>query len=491
MTHVTYWCCPMLRRGFSAAIVLVLLALVAGAARAQAPEGARQGQAKVLETYRLQPGDEIAVSVLPQKEYDCTGVVLPDGKLYLKNVGEVVAVGMTVADLTAHITRVLQRDLVRPRVNVTITRLGNPLRPRVTVVGAVARPGPLDLEDGLRLRKALELAGGTTRDADLAHVRITRRNLQQRTIDLSRPEQALDASLNVLLEDGDSVEVPLLPNRITVGGAVKAPGLVQLEAGLRVRKAIDLAGGPTTEADLTRVSIIRSDLSRTTVDLSGPERVSDPTQNRELQDGDSIDVPARFKVGLVTVGGPGVQNAVTTELKPGMALEELVLTYGKPTTVANLEDVVLRRKGEAERRVNLVAARNSGLEATRVLLEPGDEVHVGEYADRVLFIAPTPAAGPRPVKAGQRLRDFLYSQPETVALDTSKVDLKNAQLMRRDFKKPVKVNLASVLANPSDKANVELQPGDVIVVPPKEPKGPRNDWMRNIPWVGTIFSLLL
>jgi protein involved in polysaccharide export with SLBB domain len=294
--------------------------------------------------------------------------------------------------------------------------------------------------------------------------------------------------VNLLLEDGDSVDVPLLPNRISVGGSVKMGGLLALERDLRVRKAIDIAGGAAPEADLTKVVIIHRDLSKTVVDVSTEDKITDPKQNPLLVDGDSVQVPALFKTGVVTVNGPGVSVPATVDLSAGMALDELVVNTGKPTTLANLEEVTLRR---ADKTVQTVNISPSSTENQRVLLQPGDTVYVREYNNRVLFLAPIPTAGQRALKPGQRLADFLRSQQDPGAFDASKVDLKNAQVVQSGAKKALKVNLVKVLSDPSDKGNVELTPGDVIVVPPKEPKGPKNEWMRNIPYLGTILTLLL
>jgi hypothetical protein len=69
------------------------------------------------------------------------------------------------------------------------------------------------------------------------------------------------------------------------------------------------------EADLTKVSIVRDDLSRTIVDLSTPERRTDAGHNIVLRNGDSIEVPLAFKGGFVSISGEVVKAGEERSLK--------------------------------------------------------------------------------------------------------------------------------------------------------------------------------
>ena len=44
---------------------------------------------------------------------------------------------------------------------------------------------------------------------------------------------------------------------IYISGAVQSPGLYQVEPGIRYQEALEVAGGPTEEADLTRVNLAK------------------------------------------------------------------------------------------------------------------------------------------------------------------------------------------------------------------------------------------
>jgi protein involved in polysaccharide export with SLBB domain len=559
---------------FTAALCGVILGASAGfAADAPAkPNGKETPPVAVKpvvvpDSYRLQVGDTIEVGVLPRMEFDCGGTILPDGSLALKNVGVIRAAGLTLKELSDKVRVELEKELRKPEITVSITKLG--AAPRVTVVGAVAMPGAVDLQEGLRVRKALELVGGALKEADLSRVLLIRRDLSRRvldlstderasdpkqnvlldnldslevplrpnkvtvtgavlkpgpvdlekdlrlrkavdlaggplkeadltkvvlvhrdlsriTVDLSTPESASNPQLNLLLQDADSIEVPLIPNNVTIGGAVLKPGAIELEKDLRVRKAIDLAGGTIKDADLSKVVITRKDLKREVVDLSTKERLADPKSNVVLQDGDSVEVPLAFDQGYVGIGG-AVVKASQFELKPDMALEDLIVAAGKLTQLADVQHIQLRRVGQPLRTINLFEQQQKGIEG-KVTLKPGDQVFIPELKEVIFLVGALPFPGPQPLQSGQTVREFFTSAetfnaragfnpdnqqtvPNTgpaAALDGRMVDLKKAQLIRKD-QTAIPLNLPDILRKPNHKNNVALKSGDVIFLPPRDP----------------------
>jgi polysaccharide export outer membrane protein len=467
---------------------MLLIAAMANADRPATAETPKPGSA-----YLLQPGDEIAVKVFPRDEYSSTGIIPPDGEFPIRNVGGVKAAGATLNEFSERARKALETILKNPRVTVTLVKLGTPpAGPRITVIGAIAKPGALPLDEGLRLLKAIELAGGATLDADLTRVLVRHLDLKQQVIDLSDSERASDPQVNRLLLDGDSIEVPSkLKLRVTVTGAVTKPGALDgVEPGVRVAKAIDLTGGALKEADLTKVSILRDDQSRLIVDLSTPERLTDAGHNIVLRNGDSIEVPLAFKGGFVSISGE-IAKAGAYPLVPGMSLEDLIIAAGKMTLIADLEKIELARANGAKETINLPERLAKGAQG-RVVMEAGDLVVIPRAPSMVILIGAIPAPGPRPLKPGQTLKDFFTSgQTETLAaLDDSKVDLGKAQLIRQG-EPSRKVELRRVLRGDKREENVELKEGDVIFLPGrKEPGRTATDYLRALPFIGSLLSFV-
>lgn len=381
-------------------LACLLAASLPGTRRGEAAEPAKAAPPAAAppaaQLYRLRVGDEIAVSVSPQKEFDCGGVVLPDERVYLKNLGPVRVVGMTVQELEKELAKLFGEELVNPEVRVVIVRLA-------------PTPAPTP------------------------------------------------------------VEAPKL-GRVTLVGAVGRSGPMELEPGLRLRKALDLAGGARPEADLARISVLHPDLTRSVVDLSTAARVTDPKHNLLLRDGDSIEVPF-LPPAPVAVKNPvrvegEVQKPGQVELREGMTLQDLLLSAGGTTPLADLEQVELRRAGQKPRRVSLPAQAQLGLDG-KVLLEPGDEVFVPELKSTILLLGAVEQPGPRPLKSGRTIREFFLESKDLAALTPGFRDLHETQVIRAGEKKPLVVNLPGVLKSPKRKDNITLQPGDIVFLPPR------------------------
>jgi len=463
----------------------------------------RAAEARQPELYRLRSGDQVAVSVTPQKAYDCSGVVLPDGMLYLKNVGALRGLGLTLPDLEERVRKALSEKLVSPKISVTLLQIapvGSATQGVITITGAVAHVGALPLDEGLRLQKALELAGGVLRNADLTRVSIGHRDLTRTTVDLSTAEHIANPSHNRLLADGDSVEVPSLPVRsVLIRGAVTRPGSLEIPAEARLWKVLDLAGGSTREADLTAIRIIHPNLTHMVVDLSKPEKLTDPSQNVVLQEGDSVEVPLLAVVPAPTAREEqvrirgSVQNPGSYPFRAGMELVDLIKAAGKLTPVADSTKIQVLH-GSQVQTFDLEAQEKMGF-AGKVLLQPEDEVFIPEQEHRVILIGAVPKYGPVTLRPGQTIQQlFTEGNAELAgALNPAQANLKKVQVIRRG-QKPIELNLQELVLNPGSKktSDLPLETGDVIFIPPHDQRNPRGflSFLNQLGPLGFLFSIL-
>lgn len=118
-------------------------------------------------TYTLNAGDSIRIYVYGEPDLTFENLLIgQNGRIPYPFLGELTVEGKTAAEVQAMLTNGLRPDyLVDPRISVSIVKY----RP-FFVNGEVNRPGGLDFQPGLTLRKAISLAGGFTERANKKQV---------------------------------------------------------------------------------------------------------------------------------------------------------------------------------------------------------------------------------------------------------------------------------------------------------------------------------
>ncbi len=168
--------------------------------------------AAASETYLLNPGDQLEVSVWNEETLQRTITVLPDGMISFPLVGHLQAAGKNAAEVEAVITSKLDSFIADPEVNVTVTNTRGNV---VFVVGKVLKPGPVAMIQSTTVMQALAMSGGLNEFAGGNSIKIIRRSdtatgaqetiLKVRYSDL---EKGSDLSSNHLLNAGDVIVVP-------------------------------------------------------------------------------------------------------------------------------------------------------------------------------------------------------------------------------------------------------------------------------------------
>jgi protein involved in polysaccharide export with SLBB domain len=257
-----------------------------------------------------------------------------------------------------------EEDLeLRPLDAVTI--FSSARLPRTVILeGEVMRPGSYTIATGERLSEVLKRAGGLTPGGYLPAAVFLRRSAaeQQRSYlqdflerqrlalasqrarlaqagdttaaaELMRAETSLTETManqahpgrvvlrldeggkwmgtvrDPLLEDGDRLSVPLRPATVTVLGSVMNPGTVMARKNASFSHYVKLAGGASSQADLSRSYVIRS---------SG-EAVPRRAASR-IEPGDAIIVPPRAVTGNSVAKALGGGSRFLIEIATAAAL---------------------------------------------------------------------------------------------------------------------------------------------------------------------------
>ena len=225
--------------------------------------------------YKIGPEDLVEISVFEEEKLNKAVRVSSQGNISLPLLGILRVKGLTANELEKEIRDLLsEKYLQDPHVSVFIKEYRSQ---RISVIGAVEKPGIFEVTGQKTILDMLAMAGGlkagTDNDAGQLLFLIRPPRLEDEVakeskdtdepiprtyvIDLEELLVKGDLSLNLPLTHGDVINIPI-SGKIFVGGEVKSPGGFPLKGKkLTVSQAIVMAGGLKTEASGSEAKIFR------------------------------------------------------------------------------------------------------------------------------------------------------------------------------------------------------------------------------------------
>ena len=259
---------------------------------------------------------------------------------------------------------------------------------KVTITGAVYRPGEYGYTPQLSLKNLLKKADGLRADAFLTRAIIKR-------VGSNREKTIVSVDLNTLsttdiaLSSEDSIHVfakdDLIEQQyVTIDGNVRNPGKVLFRKGMQIQDLIALAGGFLNDAAYHRVELSRLEKNRTDamsnqmVDLMKLEldaALTNKDASLTLEPQDYIYVPRLLNykfIGDVKVRGEVLFPGNFALERRDENIQDIITRAGGLTQYGSLKDLQVFRNG-TRIGVNLEqnAAKDMGL-----LLLPGDSLFV-------------------------------------------------------------------------------------------------------------------
>jgi polysaccharide export outer membrane protein len=277
-------------RPFAALAVLILVPWTAGAAVQDVPTSQTD---KFVTAYRIGPKDVLSIKVREDSKLDVEVVVTEQGRINLSLVNDVFVEGLTATELEKKLAELYRPYFRGANVSVTIKEHRSK---QVSMLGAVAKPGAIQLLGRLSLLEAITAAGGLTKEA-AREIIILRTFPDGTTNNLKIPIDDLmlkgDPKYNLPLEPGDNVivQVDRMVN-IYVYGQVKTPGAFSvLQSRIpTLTQVIAQAGGFTERAKKRAVIVTRkNEMGKDqTFEINVNRIQSGKTQDFQLQEGDRI-----------------------------------------------------------------------------------------------------------------------------------------------------------------------------------------------------------
>ena len=260
---------------------------------------------------------------------------------------------------------------------------------KVTITGAVYRPGDYGYSSGMSLQALLQKADGLRSDAFLPRATIKRLTSNRDRVLVSVDLQKVNTGSTFTLEREDSIQIYTKQELeevqyITIAGHVRTPGKILYREGMQIQDVIAMSGGFTKDAAYHRVELSRIKKNRTDslanqlVDLIKLEldsNLSSHDNTFTLQAQDYIFVPRLLNsvfLGDIKVAGEVLFPGNYALEKRNETIENILERAGGLTKYGSIKDLQVYRKGVLIG-VNL---DNNNARDLSLLLLPGDSLFI-------------------------------------------------------------------------------------------------------------------
>ena len=213
------------------------------------------------ENYKLAPGDEVIIDIWGNSETTLREEISPDGSINVQGLGPVYLSGKQVKEASAYLKNVFSRiysDLSseNPGTFIQLT-LGKIRSIQVNVMGEVVMPGTYTLPSLATVFHALYSAGGVNQVGTLRDVVLYRNGKAFKHVDVYGYIMNGDNTFDIVLQDGDLINVGTYEKIVTILGKVKRPMRYELKGDETLSKALEYAGGFKGDAYKNAVRVIR------------------------------------------------------------------------------------------------------------------------------------------------------------------------------------------------------------------------------------------
>jgi protein involved in polysaccharide export with SLBB domain len=270
--------------------------------------------------YVIGPGDELRIRVWGQVNIQANVTVDRAGDVYLPQIGPVHVAGLPFSALDDHL-----HDAIKPvyRNFQVSADLGRIRAIQVYVTGSARRAGVYTVSSLSSLVDALFASGGPSVQGSLRRIELRRGSTVVTVFDLYDLLIRGDKSKDTKLASGDVIFIPPVGPQAALTGSVQNPSIYELRDGETMGDLLAEAGGASTVAAQTRISIERIDAHR---ERHAMEIAYDADGLKlPLAAGDLIRVLSIVPSYLKTVTLRGnTANPGRFEWHPGMHISELI-----------------------------------------------------------------------------------------------------------------------------------------------------------------------
>ncbi|MEN5086582.1 SLBB domain-containing protein [Sphingobacterium faecium] len=423
-------------------------------------------------SYIIGPDDEILLDISGDNEASYKLPVSPDGNITVEYVGKIAVSGLSVSAAKNKIQSRLSSTYPAIRSGNTHVdvNIGNIRSIRITLTGAVTKPGTYTLPSLATVFNALYASGGPGENGTYRQIQVIRNNQVVTTIDLYDFLANGIQRGNIRLQDQDIIHIPVYGSRVQFEGEVKRPAIFETVSGESLLDLVKYAGGFSEDAYTAKIKVLqKTDKERSVQDI-----YADQFADYSPKAGDQFMVEPileRFANRISILGAvfrPGLYG-----MEPGMTLKQLIEQADGVREDAFLERGIINRlrADNTAELINFNVREVLAGTVADILLKREDKVEIASIFDlrdeyKFTVQGEVRLPGDFPFASNATLGDLiqkaggLNESAKNARIEIAR-RLKNRDVSDPSSSQTIQVDIKDGIV--SD-LNIELQPYDVITV---------------------------
>lgn len=204
--------------------------------------------------YVLGAGDMVFIDVYGASQMSIDGTISPDGFIVVDEYGPLQLAGLTVEQANRRAKSLLGSRFADSTIKLTV---GQTRTIHINVVGEVVAPGTYTLSAFSTVFHALYCAGGVSEIGSLRNVKLYRANRLMATVDVYDYILNGKISGDIRLQDNDAIVVSPYDILVNISGNAKRPMSYEMTKEESIAKALEYAGGFSSDAYTKSMRLIR------------------------------------------------------------------------------------------------------------------------------------------------------------------------------------------------------------------------------------------
>jgi len=426
-------------------------------------------------SYILGVGDVIAISIWGYSEQDLVFEINKDGFIKPDRIPRINLKGLTLDDarglLEKRFSNYYRFESHQFEVTLNYGRTIN-----VNIVGEVYNYGTFNIPAINSAFNALVAAGGPNDIGSVRNIKLVRFGQPHRNIDIYKYLQDPEYEVDLYLQERDVISVPIAEKIVKLEGAVIRPHNYELKDNEHLIELLEFCGGLKSNASLRNIQIKRFEQDQEKIIDVNLNQVIQSNSNFDLRNGDVVlvnEITRSFE-NFVTLNGavqePG-KYAIEGNTRVSDLLKKTKLNPDALTDVAYLQRLNDDQKTTSYIRIDLAMVLQNPSHSDNIQLQAKDQLVVyskSKFVDQEVFSVKGAVRDPGDMNYDfsktLKLNDaiFLAGGSEKHATDFAYIKRKDPNNVDRLIY--LRADLDSALEFPASNDNVEILPGDEIVV---------------------------